>query len=110
MLNRPSPRQQPIILQPHGHAMPLSDNPWVLWQPVTQATLFTCTRCGVEAHGERYVELQGTEPQIFPVLPRSPEQIENMTSRIGRQVLCPTCRWAKPVTPVKPQRRKTQLD
>lgn len=99
-----------IVLDPHGTAVTPSDNPWVLWQNVTNPTPFTCTGCGQEKTGERYLELRGTEPQIFPVLPRNPAQLETTMSRVGRRQLCPVCRWAKPVTPERPKRRKTTLD
>ena len=106
------PTRGPIVLQPRD-APPATaaDNPWVLWQPVTQPTPYTCTRCGqAQTGGERFLELVGTEPQIFPVLPRNPANLETVTGRVGRQVLCPACRWAKPVDPEPRQRRKTTLD
>ncbi|MCL8207216.1 MAG: hypothetical protein K6V97_03960 [Actinomycetia bacterium] len=89
---------------------PRPANPWVLWQPVRGADPYTCSRCGATQTGERYLELGGTEPRVWPVLPRNPAQIQVMTSRVGRQVLCPACRWAQPAPPAQPKRRKTTLD
>lgn len=109
-MRRPLPPDQPIVLDPRGPAVTPSDNPWVLWQAVSNTSGYTCTGCGQERTGERYLELQGTEPQIFPVLPRNPAHLETVVSRVGRRQLCPDCRWTKPVVPEKPRRRKTQLD
>lgn len=110
-LQRPGVRGQLPLLQPHARGPErLGDNPWVLWQPITQPTAYTCTRCQTEQHGERYLELTGSEPQIVPVLPRDPATVHRMTSRVGRQVLCPTCRWAKVPVAEKPKPRKTTLD
>lgn len=110
-LHRSGVRSQLALLQPHApHEERLDDNPWVLWQPIVQSTTYTCTRCQAEQTGERYLELTGTEPQIFPVLPRDPATLQLMTSRVGRQLLCPTCRWAKPQAKEKPKPRKTTLD
>lgn len=110
MSQRGMPPTGPIVLDPKGAAVSPSENPWVLWQSFTTPAPFTCTGCGQEKTGERYLELRGTEPQIFPVLPRNPAHLETVVSRVGRRQLCPACRWAKPVTPEKPKRRKTTLD
>lgn len=110
-LDRRPVRGSVPTLQPHAPAMGRrDDNPWVLWQPIDQATPYTCTRCQHAGHGLRFLELTGTEPQIFPVLPRDPAALERMTSRVGRQLLCPACRWAKVEAPPKPKPRKTTLD
>jgi hypothetical protein len=110
MMRRSPPAARPLVLDPRGPGVTPSDNPWVLWQSFRTSSPFTCTNCGQEQIGERYLELRGTEPQIFPVLPRNPAHLEQVTSRVGRRQLCPACRWAKPVLAEQPKRRKRTLD
>lgn len=98
------------VLQPQGVPIRHDDNPWVLWQPIDQPTPFTCTQCQQEHTGVRFLELQGTEPQIFPILPRNPAHLETVASRVGRRMVCPGCRWAKPKAAEMPKPRKTALD
>lgn len=102
--------RQVRVLEPRQPTVSVTDNPWVLWQPIDQPTGFTCTQCGQEHTGLRYLELTGTEPQIFPVLPRNPAQLTTVTSRIGRRQVCPACRGQTPTPPPVPQPRKRRLD
>lgn len=103
-------RPPAVVLRPEGTPVVRSDNPWILWQPLTRADPYTCHACGQDHTGERYLQLLGSEVPVFPVLPRNPAQIQPVLSRAGRQVLCPACRWARPTEPEKPKRRKTTLD
>ena len=98
------------VLQPRGAVIRHDENPWVLWQPIAPPGPFTCTQCGQEHTGERYLELSGTEPHIFPILPRNPAHLVTATREVGRRMLCPACRWAKPGVPEMPKPRKTTLD
>ncbi len=98
------------VLQPQGVPIRHDENPWVVWQPLDRPEAFTCTQCQEDQTGLRFLELTGTEPQIFPVLPRNPAHLVTATREVGRRMLCPACRWAKPGVPEMPKPRKTTLD
>lgn len=105
----PSPTGFPL-LSPRGPADARQDNPWIVWQPLDRPEAFTCSRCGEEKSGLRYVELTGTEPRIWPVLPKNPAHLETVASRVGRRVYCEKCRRAQPAAKDPPKRKKHGLD
>ena len=105
----PAPPSLPI-LNPRGPTEVPSENPWIVWQPLDRTDEFTCTRCGEKKTGLRYVELTGTEPRIWPVLPRNPAHLETVSSRIGRRVYCAECRHEQPKPQEAPKRKKRSLD
>ena len=88
----------------------VGDNPWALWQAMQSPSAYTCTFCGQEHTGERFLELTGQEPRQPVILPRTPQQWVVMQSRLGRRLACPGCRWARPTPVEAPKRRKTTLD
>lgn len=104
----------PILLQPLGREGATSGLPvgpvFQVWQPVDRPDPYTCSQCGQTQTGLRFLELQGDERHRGHPLLSRPWQIAALSRQATRRVLCPACRGAKPATPERPKRRKTQLD
>lgn len=98
------------ILQPRGPVTRHDSNPWVMWQSIPPIGSFTCVQCQIEQTGERFLELTGNQSSAMLVLPKNPSHLTTMASRVGRRVLCASCRWHTPETTPAPRPRKTQLD
>ncbi len=99
----------PAILGRPDLAGPAVADPWELWQPVDAPGEYACAKCGQTKTGERFVGLEA-QGSFDPAAVRGVDHISRTLTRLQRRILCPACRWAKPVAAEKPKRRKTELD